>query len=120
MPALAIMRPRDILSCDHCNRPADEWPSGLMSIDRELGMFGGDFTVCPVCVPTCTFGPDALTGQIQSGIQFEHITWFWFDAPCRDCKQPIAWGTGHYIDTDDFAPFCDFCYNKLRYWAGGN
>lgn len=78
MNAIPIRTAADMLSCDHCDRPVESWPTGLIVVTREIGMFGGDFTTCPECTPGCTFGPDALTGQLANGIEFEYIDWYWF------------------------------------------
>jgi hypothetical protein len=64
--------------CEHCGRAPDEWPTGLVSVDREDGMFGGDFTLCPDCCIEQNFCANGLMYLIRSGVVFAHITWFWW------------------------------------------
>jgi len=106
--------------CDMCERPATTWPTGLVNVTREYGVFGGDFTVCPDCVITATFGPDALTGQLANGIHFTRIDWYWFtqtppQSVCRRCRtiRPTAQMT--FLDAADANPICPECLHIIRH-----
>lgn len=68
-------------TCEHCHRLATEWPAGLVCVDREPGMFGGDFLSCPACTPETTFGVNGLSGMILNGVTFAYINWYWWDGP---------------------------------------
>lgn len=46
-----------------------------MLVDRETGMFGGDFVSCPVCTPETA---PALVGEISRGVSFAYIDYYWF------------------------------------------
>lgn len=66
--------------CDACGAAAHTWPAGLISIDREVGVFTADFLCCPTCAVTANFAPaTGLLGMIRDGVEFADITWYWYE-----------------------------------------
>lgn len=62
-------------ACDTCGQPATIWPTGLMSVDRELDVFGCDYVNCPTCCPDTT---GRLPATIDAGTEYDYITYLWF------------------------------------------
>lgn len=75
------------MTCDHCNKNSDSWPTGLMSYDREQGTSTSDYRTCPDCVIPVHFtghlaveGGSSTISMLREGVKFD-IHWYWFDAP---------------------------------------
>jgi len=76
-PALPRLTAADAnCTCEMCHRDCTQWPTGLVCIDREISLFGGDFRACPDCTPASVAG---LIPFLDEGVELAYIDYYWFE-----------------------------------------